>query len=344
MSVPSDIPAASAQLRETLELLWARLDRESQPVPTSPMLSAELKITTPDGCLRLGRDVDGGRHLLVPIGATQRLDDDRRSAGVHLTSRVLLVDDMPVRFADLHCRRGDLSGVFTGLVADVCARVAVEPEASPFRLAQTLNSWRLLLGGQAERWTVPRLAGLFAELTVLDQLLEISPAAVEAWQGPTGSAQDFRTARHAIEVKASASAGDRIVRIHGADQLEAPENGPLHLAWFRISVSSGQSSRSVLDLIRSCRSKASAVETLDARVATLGIAGTADSVVADTRFEPTEERWYEVDAGFPRIVPACFIEGAVPVGVGGLEYLVDLDNVPARADRVAALNGLATDL
>lgn len=175
MSTPSDISAVSAQMRETLELLWVRLDKESQSEPATHMLSAELKITTPHGRIRLGRDSDGMRHLLVPIASTQRLDDDLRSAGVHLTSRVLLVDDMPVRFADLLCRRRDLSGVFTGLVADVCARVASEPEASPFRIAQTLNSWRLLLGGQAGRWTVPRLAGLFAELTVLERLLEIKP-------------------------------------------------------------------------------------------------------------------------------------------------------------------------
>ncbi|MDY0811001.1 PD-(D/E)XK motif protein [Kitasatospora purpeofusca] len=341
MSTTSDV---SAQLRETLELLWTRLDDESRSGPPALMLSAELKITTRHGLVRLGRDADGMRHLLVPISPTQRLDDDRRSGGVHLTSRVLLVDDMPVRFADLLCRRRDLSGVFTGLVADVCARVAAEPEGSPFRIAQTLNSWRLLFGGQTGRWTIPRLAGLFAELVVLESLLDERSDALGAWQGPTGCAQDFRSTHHAIEVKASTAAGGRIVRIHGVDQLEAPEGGTLYLAWFRVAVSTGQAARSILDLVECCRAKADAVDLLDARLATLGITGEANAVVADTRFESTDERWYEVGDAFPRVIPASFTHGAVPAGVGGMEYLVDLDNVPARADRIVALNRLASDL
>ncbi|MGW7435858.1 PD-(D/E)XK motif protein [Streptomyces sp. NPDC054849] len=340
--MPPEISSATARFRETLELLWARLDDESRSAPAL-MVSAELQIATPYGSVRLGRDAEGMRHLLVPISRTDRLDDDRRSAGVHLASRVLLVDDMPVRFADLVCRRRDLAGVFTGLVADVCARVAAEPQGAPFRIAQTLNFWRLLLGGQPGHWTVPRLAGLFAELTVLERLLVVRPTAVAAWQGPTGCAQDFRSTHHAIEVKATTSSGGRIVRIHGVDQLEVPTTGTLHLAWFRVVISSGSVGRSIRDLIDSCRDKAAAVDVLDARLVALGITAEVDAAVTDTRFESTDERWYEVDEAFPRIVPEGFIKGAAPTGVSGVEYLVDLDNVPARADRIVALDRLASE-
>jgi hypothetical protein len=191
---------------------------------------------------------------------------------------------------------------------------------------------------------VPRLAGLFAELTVLEALLTVHAGAAQVWHGPTGSPHDFRSAHHAIEVKASTTTSGRIVRVHGVDQLESPEAGSLHLAWFRVAVSTGTAARSILDVIDSCRTRADAADILDTRLAALGIGGEVDAALTDTRFEPTDEQWYEVDHAFPRIVPASFAEGAVPLGVSGMEYLVDLDNVPARADRTAALDRLASEL
>ncbi|MFE0458190.1 PD-(D/E)XK motif protein [Kitasatospora sp. NPDC058965] len=327
-----------------MERLWARLDKEALSRPSELMLTGALEIATPHGLVRLGRDAEGRRHLLVPVARLQRVDDDRRSVGVHLTSRVLLVDDLPVRFADLVCRRQDLSGVFTGLVADLCAQVAVEPDDAPAGIARTLSAWRLLLGSQSGRWTMPRLAGLFAELTVLEELLTVSSEAARTWHGPTGSAHDFRTAHHAIEVKASTTAGGRTVRIHGVDQLEAPAGGSLHLAWFRVAARAGNEGRTVLDLVESCRARASTLDILDERLSALGINASLEPVFAEARFESTDEQWYEVDHTFPRIIPTSFAEGAVPSGVSSMEYLVDLDNVPARADRLTALDRLASEL
>ncbi|MFF1869271.1 PD-(D/E)XK motif protein [Kitasatospora herbaricolor] len=344
MSAPQQPPVFSAQLRESLDGLWERLDRESGSAATTLMRSAEIAISAPEGAVRVGRDADGRRHLLVPISLGQRLDDDLRSAGVHLTTRVLLVDDLPIRFADLVCRREHLNGVFSGLAADMCARVAVQPADVPFRIAQTLNSWRLLLGGQAERWTVPRLAGVFAELLVLERMLEIEPASVRAWQGPIGAAQDFRSTRHAIEVKATVSTSGRVVGIHGAEQLERPPNGCLDLAWFRLAVSSASEARSVLDVVEACRRLADRVDLLESRAAAIGLNDCDDPVVAGTRFEPVDERWYDVDESFPRIVPESFRHGAVPLGVLDLEYLVDLDNIPSGSNRNTALDRLAKDL
>ncbi|MGF3131201.1 PD-(D/E)XK motif protein [Streptomyces albidoflavus] len=344
MSASTSGSAPSDRIRKLLERLWNQLDERSTTEPAALMLTAELEIRTPCGHVRLGRDAEGMRHLLVPIAPTDRLEDDRRSVGVHLTGRVLLVEDLPVRFADLHCRRADLSGVFTGLVADVCARIAAEPEARPYRIAQTLNGWRLLFGGEAVRWTVPRLAGLFAELLILERLLDIRPDAVEAWQGPTGGAQDFRSNRYAIEVKASSGISGRIVHIHGVDQLEEPAGGAVDLAWFRIAESHGSSARSVQDLIAACHAKTDRVDVLDARLTALGLKAASPGVAADVRFEVVEERWHEVDQRFPKIVPASFVDGTVPVGVSGVEYLVDLDSIPLRADQALALDRLAKDL
>ncbi|MFD6074555.1 PD-(D/E)XK motif protein [Streptomyces hydrogenans] len=343
MSTPSDAPAVSVQFRRLLDELWRRLDAESRSAPPVLMLSAELEIDTPHGRVRLGRDSDGLRHLLVPIAVGQRVDVDRRSAGVHLADRVLLVDDAPVRFADLSCRRVDLTEIFTGLAADVCTRIAADPDDLPSRMAQTLSSWRLLFSGNAPRWTPARMAGLFAELTALERLLMITPAAVGAWLGPTGCAQDFWCTETRLEVKASLSPEGRSIRVHGVDQLDSSQ-GTLYLSWFRVAESSLRAARTITELLHSCRSRTNSPETLDERLRVLGIGPEHPPVLSETRFEITDERWYRVDETFPRIVPKTFEGGVVPSGVNRIEYTVDLDTVRADADGPSVLGALAAQL
>lgn len=340
-----DWSAASTRLRGLLETLWMRLESRASSEPVGAMLTAELQIDTSHGPVRLGRDPDGMRHLLVPIASSERLDDDRRSSGVHLTTRTLLLgDELPVRYADIACRRRDLAGTFTGLVADICARVATAPGGSASQIARALNAWRLLFGGSAQRWTVPRLAGLFAELLVLEELLGRDARAIRSWLGPLGCPQDFRGTHHAVEVKGTTSAEGRVIRIHGVDQLEAPPNGTLSLAWFRIAESAAPAARTVADVLNACRSKMHDLGELEARLLALGLSPNGDDSTSEIRFLSMEQRWYEVAGAFPRVVPESFESGAVPQGVAGVEYLVDLDSVPALVDRETALDRLGADL
>ncbi|WP_281154916.1 PD-(D/E)XK motif protein [Streptomyces sp. HYC2] len=336
---------ASLRLRELLEGLWDRLDRQASVATESAMITARLEVSSPHGALRLGRDVDGLRHLLVPIGPGDRVDDDLRSAGVHLTTRMLLSDDeLPVRYADIACRRHDLTGTFTGLVADLTGLIALNPDRAPSLIVRTLQAWRLLLGGTSNRWTVPRLAGLFAELAVLEDLLDVDPVSVRAWLGPLGCPQDFRGTHHAIEVKGTVAAEGRIVHIHGADQLEAPENGTLALAWLRITESTAPGARSIPEILAACREKTDDLGALETRLAALGLPENNDGPMGRTRFLVTEHRWYEVAGDFPRVVRQNFVDGAVPTGVYSLEYQIDLDAVSHLTERKVVLERLGADL
>jgi hypothetical protein len=336
---------ASLRLRELLEVLWDRLDRQASVETQSAMITTALEVGTAHGTLRLGRDADGLRHLLVPIGPGDRVDDDLRSAGVHLTTRTLSSDDeLPVRYADIACRRRDLAGTFTGLVADLTGLIAVTPGRAPSLIVRTLHAWRLLLGGTSNRWTIPRLAGLFAELVALENLLGVNPHSVRAWLGPLGCPQDFRGTHHALEVKGTLAAEGRIVHIHGADQLEAPENGTLALAWLRITESTAPGARSIPEILAACREKTDDLSALETRLAALGLPEGDEGPVGRTRFLPTEDRWYEVAGDFPRVVPRNFVGGAVPTGVHALEYQIDLDAVSQLTEREVVLERLGADL
>jgi hypothetical protein len=234
--------------------------------------------------------------------------------------------------------------VFTGLAADVCERIAAEPELSATGLGRVLDSWRTLFAG-GDAWTTSRLAGLLGELLVLERLLTLDRGAVGTWRGPHGAAHDFRAVRHAIEVKTTAASEGRIVRIHGTDQLETPVGGSLTLVWLRLAARSAPAGRSVADVLDSCLELADDPASVMAGLDVLRFPALSAPVVQATRFEVLEERWYPVEGHFPRVTPDAFATGAVPAGVGGVEYLVDLDTVPnALIDGAAAAKRLVGDL
>ncbi|MFJ5026819.1 PD-(D/E)XK motif protein [Streptomyces sp. NPDC088560] len=336
---------ASLRLRDLLERLWDRLDQQAATAGDNALIAVGLEVATPHGPLRLGRDGEGLRHLLVPLGHGDRVDDDMRSAGVHLTTRTLTRDgELPVRYADIACRRHDLAGTFTGLVADLAGLIATEPTRAHSLTVRTLQAWRLLFEGCSNRWTIPRLAGLFAELLVLEDLLSMDSRAVRAWLGPLGCPQDFRSTHHAIEVKGTVAAEGRVVHIHGADQLEAPAQGTLALAWLRITESTGPGARSVPELLVACRGKTDDIGVLETRLAALGLPQGDEGSIAQARFLATEQRWFEVSGDFPRITPQSFVEASIPAGVHNLEYRIDLDTISSTAERETVLERLGADL
>ena len=246
-----------------------------------------------------------------------------------MTVRALVVGDRPAVFADLACLRGDVREVFLSLVADACERVARAPADPAGAVRRSVEEWRSLFTGTGAGWTRARLAGLYAELTVLRRLLERHPGAARTWTGPEEAAQDFRAAGQAVEVKATLGGEGRVVRIHGSDQLDVPAGTALHLAWFRITDRPGdKDGETVRELLDAVVAAATDLTVLLDRIEHLALPAPGTSELDERRFAVLEERWLHVDTGFPKVVPASFAGGALPAGVAGLEYLVDLDVVP----------------
>jgi hypothetical protein len=319
------------ELRQMLERLWSEVQTRVPSTDRGALATAEMALHTPAGPLRLAVDESGCRHLLVPVPLGDRAVVDWLSSGVRMTTRVKVVADEPVRFLDLECRRDDLSGVFTGLVAEVCAVVAFQGQISGPDLSRMLESWRKLLGGDPQVWTVPRLAGLYGELLVLERLLDHDPACTETWVGPAGAPQDFRSHPHAIEVKSTASPTGRRIHVHGADQLECPASGRLTLVWYRFAVSPDGGGDGIRRAVERCLAKANTSGILS-RLDQIGLPSLNSMEVGGVGFELVEQRIYDVDPDFPAITPAKFAGGSVPPGIQSIEYVVDLDTVAASED------------
>lgn len=277
-------------------------------------------------------DSDGRRHLLVPLPDSSGDVEDSRSAGVNLSTRTLDRPGGRQRYADLVCLRTDLAGVFAGLSADVCTAVIGSP-APGLVVAQKLSAWRELFEAPQQAWSTGRVAGLFAELLVLRSLLELDSSATDAWRGPLGEAQDFRSGGHALEIKATLSPETRMVSVHGWDQLEAPVGGDLQLGWFRLRPD--EHGQTVTELVDECLARASAPGDIHTRLDRLAVPP-LDSGALLLRLRHVEERWFAVDDSFPAIIPARFTTGHVPTGVISVDYRVDLDTVPPMpVDRAA---------
>lgn len=325
-----------SRLRSTLESLWRNISVESPITDAGSLSSAELKFPSSEGPLRLALDTHGMRHLLVPLAATTAAIEDRHSAGVHLITRDLVIDDAPVRYLDLACRRTDLAGVFTGLVADVCLALARDPHEPGKTLTRNLAAWRELFGGDRPAWTVPRLAGLFGELVLLEEMLRRRPSASRYWVGPTGVGQDFRSDRNAIEVKTTTAMQGRVVRIHGTDQLDPPAAGFLSVVWCRVIAGEPGGGESVPKLIERCLALGGD-QPLLSLVDRLKLPALTSTELTAVTFELVERRLFDVDASFPRITPDRFAAGTMPAGVGGVEYLLDLDVVTPSDDDLGSL-------
>lgn len=324
------------ELRRTLEEIWTDVAGAMARTADRGLVSAELALHGPAGPLRLAVDGSGHRHLLLPLSDEDPPVGKWRSAGVELGSIVKVLDGETVSFVDLECRREDLDGVFTGLVADVCVLVAREPDFSSGELLKLLDSWRELLGGARQNWTVSRLAGLYGELVVLEELLALDRTAAQWWVGHRGAPQDFRRGTAALEVKTTTAAVGRTVRIHGVDQLERSVGGTLSLIWCRLTVLPAGRGDGIPQIVGRCSELAGASEVLP-HLDRLGLPGLASEELRGVGFEVSERKNYDVSGNFPRITPDAFEAGAVPGGILNIEYTVDLDTVTASEEDLSMI-------
>lgn len=308
----------SALLRKVVDDHWERLEEERASGPEH-VRTSDLPVTTPLGPLLAAVDHVGNRHVLVPLTAHQHVRPDRGGAALTVRERPLENGEVYERYADLGCLRRDLDEVFTGLVADVLAAVEDAPERPLKALYTVLARWRALFQHSPAPLTADRLAGLFGELVVLNELLTGESTAVDFWTGPSGHRHDFTVGTQGIEVKTSTATTDRKVRIHGVEQLVPPPHGDLDLVWVRLERVAEQG-RTIADLVEDARRAGDDDNGLLFKLAEAGYRPADADLYRDVRFTVREQRWYEVGEDFPRIDPS-----SAPPGISDLDYTLDLD-------------------
>ncbi|GGT14198.1 PD-(D/E)XK motif protein [Streptomyces chromofuscus] len=312
-------------LRTLVEEHWSALG--ARPTTGDNRLRvSHLPVMTDQGPLTAAVDHEGHRHLLVPINTHRKIRSGLDGPVLQLRKRPLEDEDTYQVYADLACLRGDLNDLFTGVCVDVLTAVDRAPENPVKALYHVLDRWKALFQTQGPTLGPEQLAGLFAELLVLGQLLDRDPSAHRLWLGPKGHRHDFSTGNAAFEVKAGTDVSGRKPRIHGLDQLEVPADGSLCLVWFglhRVTVSG--SGIGFLELVKRTLQKCDDEGALIGLLAEAGYRPFEADRYRDVRFTVGEEKWYEVGTAFPRLTGSALLAaGRSPVSVMDVEYTIDL--------------------
>ncbi|MCF3135136.1 PD-(D/E)XK motif protein [Streptomyces olivochromogenes] len=310
--------------REVAEEHWAALEAE----PTSGerrLRVSQLPVVTEQGALVAAVDHDGFRHVLVPVHSHLKIRSGLDGPVLHLSKRPLEDEETYQTYADLACLRTDLNDLFTELCADILDATGKLPKNPVKALYGVIDRWKALFQPHRAVLGPEQLAGLFGELLVLERLLQLDSSAYRLWRGPDGHHHDFTTGSLAVEVKTGAKGEGRRPRVHGLDQLEAPQDGTLCLAWFGLHRTfSGGSGLGFLELLertlRSCDDESALIELL----AQAGYRPVDAERYRDVRFVVDEQRWYEVTPDFPALTNRALAAAGVPISVLDVEYTIDL--------------------
>ena len=186
-------------------------------------------------------------------------------------------------------------------------------------IIRRLNRWQEFLRKQrSELLTVEKIRGLIAELMFLKNHLIPAfgaGAAVQFWQGPEGSPQDFNVNVSALEVKCKLASSTPHVTITSADQL-CPQLSEMYL----FVVTLGNSAHDAPDaitlpgLVTQIRSvlQAENPSVLERFNDLLFLVGYVDSDgYREFSFVLADEKMYRIGEGFPRVCPADIHPGVV---------------------------------
>ena len=287
-------------------------------IPTIP-----TDVSTVAGPVRLAVGANDEPRLLLPLSRREMptLVDTGNALSVSVSS--FSYKGTLLRFLDLICVRDNLETVFGEVVDEILARIGHGDSCADAAQCTIADFRALLMRAHADDVSTGRVAGLVAELLVLNRLLDRSPSAWRAWRGPAGDRHDFRVGDTSLEVKASLQSATSGVTINGLGQLDAPTGGTLHLLRLVLEPVTG-GILSLANLARSAMSKAdepTRIETL------LNAAGCPDAFAEEWNrhsFRRESEHLYEIRPGFPRLTRTMLKDGLVPHGVHDISYTIDL--------------------
>lgn len=290
-------------------------------------------IETGFGSVRLALGSAGQLRVLLPIRHSERIAQVPSSPSLGIGIATYTLKGVSVRYLDIVCLEARLDGVFVDVTAEMMKRI--RGGLSPVdACASTLDDFRSLLADPASGVTIQEVRGVVGELLMLRRMLRLDARAWQLWRGPMMERHDFRAGSRAIEVKSSARVTGLSVQISAVDQLLPPTGGVLHLTLYQLEQSTG-SDLSVSTLAAEAISMAS--DSLEVRtlLAAVGCADPNAPVWNRANFRLEGEHHYVVGDDFPRIIPASFATGALPMGVTSLSYSIDL--VAAESSRLTAV-------
>jgi hypothetical protein len=193
----------------------------------------------------------------------------------------------------------DVFEYFCRRLIQICSRCSSESDAVSQMLLE-IERWHEFLGRSRYGLSLEQRMGLFGELSFLDELLEKRghASAIESWEGPEGSPQDFVFPRGFVEVKVIGDLGTR-VRITSEFQLDASPMKTLYLRVFEIEDSNN--GYGLAELIHRIHSRLDPAlkGRFEEKLALSGLINTSQHEMESWRIK--SDHIYLVDESFPAL-------------------------------------------
>ena len=280
-------------------------------------------VSTDAGPVRLAIGPNDEPRVLLPLAARESPSTIHGGSALSISVSSFNHKGRTLRFLDLLCLSAELETVFGEVVDEMLVRVA-RGGSCVDAARSTIEDFRsLLIRASARGLDKGKVAGLIAELLVLNRLLDRSPSAWRTWSGPTGHRHDFRTGDTSLEVKASLRPDTSSITINGLEQLDVPTGGTLHLLRVILEPVNG-GMLSISSLARSAMSKADEPEKISELLAAVGCGNVDSADWNQHRFRTESEYLYEIQPGFPRLTISMLAAGIAPRGVHEVTYEIDL--------------------
>ena len=277
-----------------------------------------------EGAVLHAVDSHGRASLLVPLASLKEGQLDWHSRALSLQFKELDVDGSLTPFLLLQCLDPRLRTQFGLLSDDVLEGIEQNPAAGLQVATSTVDRWRRLFeSGSGGLLGPSQLAGIFAELLVLEQLVEThGPTALVAWQGPSGNRHDYVFDGLSLEVKATTNHNNMVVTIHGGKQLLAPQGSDLYLMAFQLE--RNPTGLSVPDKVHNLIEKGVSRFDLLTLLDGPGYRDSDSDAYSNIRFTPLQDKTFLVDAAFPRITPETIHPTGMIEKIANISYSVDL--------------------
>lgn len=191
------------------------------------------------------------------------------------------------------------------------------------KIIDQYKSWmRLLKQASTELLSSSSQKGLIGELLYLEeQINEIGEeAALKAWVGPEGSAQDFIFENTWSEIKATSIASNAVT-ISSIQQLDCLGNGHLIVYFMDKTSSNGQLTISLPEMTAKVKGLLSVqyYDNFSCKLAKNGYFDKDTEYYESYRYRLAEKRTYIVDSAFPRL-----IRNNIPAEITNARYELSL--------------------
>lgn len=300
-------------------------------------VSRDTKIDFDGQLVRYGVDSDLRHALIVPMSADELDVSDGQGRAISIKSYAVS-EVHGRRQLIVRCEDTALSKQFSLLIDDMVSALSASPVRPGEACVRVLDRWRHLLEESRETLLGPEAQiGLLAELHVVESLVRLDPArALSFWTGHDKARHDFSRDGAAVEVKATTSRDDFIVRIHGARQLDEPIEGALRLYAERLEAS--PTGENLNDVVNRLLSSGVDANTLLGALANVGYRLDDASKYEGYRFVVLQQKLCDVDANFPRLVRSSLMDPLLMDRISRLEYAVNIGPLSAVSNDSEAPN------